>query len=154
MIKVNIKIDTDQIVEIGKCLIQECCNVVTIIEVTLWEEILGEYKIIEAFQRGRSRSGGTQYSGNFRRNEQSSSRSISDLRASTNRDRIRCSKCRDHDHFAKDYPNISDTEKEQSEQIQQMLNLEQDKTALMVLAANTYNGLIRTNPDEPIDHLN
>ena len=33
--------------------------------------------------------------------------------------------------------------KEQSEQIQQMLNLEEDKTALMVLVADTYEDLIR-----------
>ena len=34
-----------------------------------------------------------------------------------------------------------------------MLNLE-DKTALKVLAVNTYNNCIRTNSDEVIDHLN
>ena len=76
------------------------------------------------------------------------------MRASTNRDRIRCFKCREYDHFVKDCPNISDTEKEQSEQIQQMFNLEEDKTALNVPAANTYNDLNRTKSDETIDHLN
>ena len=35
-----------------------------------------------------------------------------------------------------------------------MLNLEKDKTALKVLAANTYDDLIRKNLDETIDHLN
>ena len=35
-----------------------------------------------------------------------------------------------------------------------MLNLEEDKTALKVLAANTYDDLIRTKSDESIDHLN
>ena len=57
MIKANIKIDTGQIVEIGEChlevelsmdrIIEECCNMITIIEVTLGEEILEEHKIIE-----------------------------------------------------------------------------------------------------------
>ena len=57
MIKVNIKIDTDQIVEIGECylevelstdrIIEEDCNMITIVEVTLGEEILEECKIIE-----------------------------------------------------------------------------------------------------------
>ena len=43
------------------------------------------------FERGTSRSRERQYSGNFRRNDRSSSsRSRSGLRASTNRDRIRC----------------------------------------------------------------
>ena len=95
---------------------------------------------IDNFGRGRSREG--QYSGNFRRNEKSNSRSRSGLRVSTNRDRIRCFKGREYDHFAKDCPNISDTEKEQSEQIQQMINLEQDKTALKVLAKTLMKVLI------------
>ena len=55
------------------------------------------------FGRGRGRSRGKQYSSNFRRNDRrSSSRSRSGLRASTNRDRIRCFKCREYEHFAKD----------------------------------------------------
>ena len=68
------------------------------------------------------------------------------------RDRIRCFKCREHDHFAKDCLN-SDTEKEQLEQIQQMFNLEEDRTALKVLVADTYDDLIRTNSDNTLDHL-
>ena len=66
--------------------------------------------------RGRSRSRERQYLENFRRNEQSS-RSRSRSRASTNR-------VWEYGHFAKDCRNVSDTEKEQSEQILQMLNLE------------------------------
>ena len=73
-------------------------------------------------------------------------------KASTNRDRIRCLKCREYNHFAKDCLNL-DTEKEQSEQIQQMFNLEEDKTALKILMANTYDDFITTNSDETIDHL-
>ena len=75
------------------------------------------------------------------------------MRASTNRDRIRCFKCREYNHFAKDCLN-SDTEKEKSEQIQQMYNLEEQKTALKVLAPDTYDDLIRTNSDEAMNHLN
>ena len=53
------------------------------------------------FGRGRSRSREGQYSGNLRRNDRSSSsRSTSGLRASTNRDKVRCFKCREYDHFA------------------------------------------------------
>ena len=44
-------------------------------------------------------------------NDRSSRRSRSCSRASTNRDRNRCYKCREYDHFAKDYP-TSKTEKE------------------------------------------
>ena len=54
---------------------------------------------------------------------------------STNRDKIRCFECRECDQFAKDCLTISETEKDQSEHIQQMLNLEEDKKALKVLAA-------------------
>ena len=35
-----------------------------------------------------------------------------------------------------------------------MLNLEEDKTALKVLVADTNDDLIRTNSEEAIDHLN
>ena len=57
MIKVKIKIDSDQTVEIGEChvevdlsmnrIIGEGCNMITIIKVTLGEEILEEHNIIE-----------------------------------------------------------------------------------------------------------
>ena len=67
--------------------------------------------------------------GNFRGIQNYISQNLSGSRASTNLDRIQCFKCRECDHFAKDCPNISDTEKEQSEQLQQMLNLEEDKIA-------------------------
>ena len=57
MIKVIIRIDTDQIVEIEEChlevklimdkIIEEDCNMLIIIEMTLGEKILEEHKIIE-----------------------------------------------------------------------------------------------------------
>ena len=94
------------------------------------------------FGKGRCRSTERKYSINFRRNYRSSSRSKSGSRASTNRDRIRCFKCREYDYFAKDCLNISDTEKEKSGQIQQMLNLQEDKAALKVIMADTYENLI------------
>ena len=40
------------------------------------------------------------------------------------------------------------------EQIQQMLNLEEHKTALMVLVTDTYEDPIKANSEETIDHLN
>ena len=89
------------------------------------------------FWTGRSGSTERQYSGSFGRNERSSSRLRSGSRLSTNRDRIWCFKCREYDQFAKHCPNISGTEKGQSEQVQQMLNLEEDEAALKVLAADT-----------------
>ena len=58
------------------------------------------------FQRGSSRSRERQYSVNFRRNDRNSSRSRSSLRASTNRDRIRCFKCKEYDYFARLYKYI------------------------------------------------
>ena len=80
------------------------------------------------FGRGRSRSRDRQYSDNIRRNDINSSRSRSGSRGSTNRDRIRCYKCREYDHFAKDCP-TSQAEKG-SEQMQQMYNMDEDQTAL------------------------
>ena len=60
---------------------------------------------------------GQEISGNFRREDGSTIRSGSRSRASTHRDRIRCFRCRDYDHFAKDYPNMAAAEKDQSEQM-------------------------------------
>ena len=137
MTRVIIKIGIDWIVEIeghhleveistGR-IIGEDHIMSIIIEMTLEETTLEKCKITEVkilevdiegiikennFGRGRSRSRDSQYSGNFSRNDRSSSsRSRSGLRNSTNRDRIRCFKYREYDHFAKDYPN-SQTEKE------------------------------------------
>ena len=67
------------------------------------------------FGRGRSMSRERLYSGNFRRNDRSSSRLRSGSRASNNRDRIKCFKCREYDHFAKGCLNISDAEKENNQ---------------------------------------
>ena len=58
----------------------------------------------------------------------------------------------EYDHFTEDCPD-SDTEKE-SEQIQQMFNLDKDKTVLKALPVDTYDDLIRTNSGNAIDHLN
>ena len=71
-----------------------------------------------------------------------------------NRDRIRCYKCREYDHFAKECP-TSKVEKE-SEQIQQMYNMDEEQTALKLLATDTYDSLNRINSTEetPMDHLN
>ena len=66
-------------------------------------------------ERGRSRSRERSFSGNInnRRNDRSirNSRSRPGSRTSTNRDRIRCYKCREYDHFTKDCP----TSKEERE---------------------------------------
>ena len=43
-----------------------------------------------------------------------------------NRDKIRCCKCREYDHFAKDCP--TSNEEREIEQIQQMFNLDEDQT--------------------------
>ena len=114
MIKVIIGIDTDQIVEIGEChldielnvdrIIEEGHNMLTIIEMTLGEEIVGRTQNYRGknfrgvyrgnyrdddFGTGRSRSRERQYLNNFRRNDQSSSSRLrSGLRVSINRDRI------------------------------------------------------------------
>ena len=72
----------------------------------------------ENYERGRSRYTERQYSGNIRRNNISSStRSRSGSRVSTNRDRIRCYKCREYDHFTKDC--LSSKVAKKTDQIQQ-----------------------------------
>ena len=74
------------------------------------------------FDRSRSRQRTGQLSRNFSRNDTSNSRSRSGSRASTNRDRIRCLRCKEYDHFAKDYPNMKTADSGQPEQLQQLAN--------------------------------
>ena len=58
----------------------------------------------------------------------------------TNRDRIRCYKCREYDLFTKDCPTAAKAERE-TEQIQQMFNLDEEQTTLKTLAIDTYDSL-------------
>ena len=76
-----------------------------------------------------------------------------DSRASTNRDRIRCYKCREYYHFTEDCP-TSKVEKK-SEQIQQMYGMDEEKNTLKILATDTYDSLNRINlmKETPMDHL-
>ena len=72
--------------------------------------------------RSRERTFTRNYSSNRDRSS-SNSRLRSGSRANTNRDRIRCYKCREYDHFVRDCPNSR--EERDLEQLQQMLNMEE-----------------------------
>ena len=52
-------------------------------------------------------------------------------RATTNRDRIRCLECREHDHFGRDCPTTQ--AKREAEQIQKMFNMDEDQTILQTM---------------------
>ena len=52
------------------------------------------------------------------------------------RDRIRCYKCREYDHFAKDCM-TSKIEKE-TEQVQQMYNMDKEQTSLKTLVTDFF----------------
>ena len=171
MTKVDIKVDINQTMEIDTVdchievdlstdkFIEKGLSMFKIMEEILGEEILEKHITIEVkiseenievvsetsnLDRGRSRSREGQFLGNFRRNDRSS-RSRSGSRASTNIDGIRCFKCREYDHFAKDCPYMLETEKDQTEQMKQMLDSEEHETTLKVLTPDTYEGLISTH---------
>ena len=110
-------------------------------------------------QRGRSRSGERSFSRNNnsnRRNDRSicNSRSRSGSRVSTKRDRMRCYKCREYDHFTKDCP--TSKEERNIEQIQQMFNQDEEQASLKALTTDTYGSLNKINSLENIrqEHLN
>ena len=78
------------------------------------------------YNRGRNGSREKTLTRNYssgRHRSSSNSRSRSGSRASTDRDRIRCYKCREYDHFMRDCPNSG--EERDLEQLQQMLNMEE-----------------------------
>ena len=63
-------------------------------------------------------------------------------RDSTNRERIRCIRCKKC-HFAKDCPNVAAAEKEQSDQMQQVMQMEDQSMALTLFIEETYSSLTR-----------
>ena len=87
------------------------------------------------YNRNRSRSLDRQVRG--RRNDRSTSngRSRSGSRVSTNRYRIRCFECREYDHFARECP--TKRENRETEQIQQMISLDDDQTLLQTPLIDT-----------------
>ena len=78
------------------------------------------------YNRDRNRSRERTFTRNYSSNRDissSNSRLRSWSRANTNRDRMRCYKCREYDHFARDCSNSR--EERDLEQLQQMLNMEE-----------------------------
>ena len=106
------------------------------------------------FDKEGSSARDRQLLGNSKRNYRSITRSRSGSRACFNGDRITCLKCSEYEHFAKDCSNITVTEKDQTEQLQQMLKSEEQETILKVIAGETYDSLTRANLEEMINHLN
>ena len=110
----------------------------------------GEYRNDrhDGYNRSRDRSREGSLSQNYSNNRDrslSNSRSRSGSRASTNRDIIRCYKCREYHHFAKDCP-ISREERD-LEQLQQMLNLEEEGQAhLLTCRQDSPTENYRTSP--------
>ena len=78
--------------------------------------------------RSRERSFSRDFSNDRNNRSTSNIRSRSGSRANTNRDRIRCYKCREYDHFTKDCPTSG--EEIELQQLQQMLNLDDRQTSL------------------------
>ena len=82
----------------------------------------------------------------------SNSRSRSGSRASTNRDRIRCFKCREYNHFARECPTRQ--ESRETEQIKQMFNMDEDQTILKTPLTHTEKDEMIITLTEARDNLN
>ena len=83
----------------------------------------------------------------------SNSRSRSNSRASTNRDRIHCYKCMGYNHFARDCP--TSKEEKEIEQLQWMLHLGDEQTITPTMS-NMQNEFSRAGSEENLraNHLN
>ena len=103
----------------------------------------GGYSTNRDRNRSRERSFSRISSGDRNRST-SNSRSRSGSRASMNRDRIRCYKCRECDHFARDCP--TSREERELEQLQQMFNLG-NKQTLKKLVTNAQEILSGVDPE-------
>ena len=116
-------------------------------------EYRGNYRKEDySWERGRSRSRERSFSRNNNDNRKknrsiSDSRSRSGSRGSTNRDRIRCYKCKEYDHFTKDCPTSKEGEKEQ---IKELFILDEKQTSLKTFDADTYVSLNKMNSLENI----
>ena len=112
------------------------------------------YGISRDKNRSRERSFSRNFSGNRSNRSTSNSRSRSGSRASMDRDRIKCCKCREYDHYAKDCP--TSREERELECLQQMPNLNDEQTSLKPLTTSTHSNLNRINSEENLrpGHLN
>ena len=79
---------------------------------------------IQAGNRSRERIFTRNYNSS-RDKSPSNSRSGSDSRANTNRDRISCYNCREYDHFMRDCPNSR--EERELERLQQILDMDAEE---------------------------
>ena len=80
------------------------------------------------------------------------SRLRSGSRASTNRDRIRCFECREYDHFMRECPTRQ--ESRETEEIQQMFNMDEDQTILQTPLTDTEEDEMTITLTETRDNLN
>ena len=146
--------DTTKILEAE----QDIAQIIEAVMVIILEVIKGmpEIIIIEDNYRNQSydRNRSFERQSRNRRNSRSMSngRSRSGSRANTNRDRIRCFKCREYDHFARECPTRQASIK--TEQMQQMFNMDEDQTTLQTQLKGTEEEEFTITPMEARDNLN
>ena len=80
----------------------------------------------------------------------SNSRSRSGSRASRKRDRIWCFECREYNYFVRECPTRQ--ESRETEQIQQMFNMDEDQTILQTPLTDTEEGKMTITPMETRDN--
>ena len=116
-------------------------------------EIAVEMTVMTEAGRGLERGHFFRNYDNNRTRSTSQSRSRSGSRASTNRDRIHCYKCREYDHFTKKCP--TSREEKEIKQLQQMLKLGNEQL-ITPPTLNMQAELSRVSSEENLraNHLN
>ena len=139
------------VVEVVMGIIQEVIQGMEGIIIVIIGIIRGNYKN-QNYDRNRSRSYERQNRDGRDSRSATNSRSRLGSRASTNRDRIRCFKCREYDHFTREC--LTRQASREVEQIQQMFNMDKDQTILQTPLMDTDKDKQTITSVETRDNLN
>ena len=143
----------DKNIKVGSCMTQIIGEIIMVINCNYNGDRHRKNFGNQHYEIYRSRSNDRLFRGNNRRNNRiiSNSRPRSGSKVSTNRDRIRCFKCQEYDHFMINC--LTTHADRQVEQFQQMFNMDEGQTLLQTPLIDTNEVRQSVNTTEARKHL-